>query len=426
MTEHIDYNEIDERKLLLKKLNSDVLLKLGKEIGEPCCLQFDDRGYDPQYNYFDAPIAIPKIAEKANDEQLVSFFSTTPAKGCSFKGRFYTLGDGRLILGSGWPSIKEKLLRLVSKHGDSLAAVLEACYKVCVERDRRWDNYLHIEAVAKDLGATSFRTVLTDLELAEVVVRHKGDIQIPAELIPLVYEFLQDFREGLGQVEEAEVEQVEIPDDLFDIVVGHEKLKKLFTLSLQAPQPVHVLLVGPPATAKSIFLMELERLPKSRYALGGTSSKAGIVDFIIEQRPRYLILDELEKMNMKDYSALLSLMAEGVISRLKKGMTEEIKVKTWVFGAVNRDDSLPPELKSRFLIRYLTEYSEQDYKRVVRAVLIKREQVDEEMATEIAEKMVGYSRDVRDAVKVARLHKGQQSMTIDQVTDLAFGYRGEG
>lgn len=51
------------------------------------------------------------------------------------------------------------------------------------------------------------------------------------------------------------------------------------------------------------------------------------MDFILEHRPRYLIIDELEKMDMKDYSALLSLMAEGKVTRLKKGMTEEIKVK---------------------------------------------------------------------------------------------------
>lgn len=170
--------------------------------------------------------------------------------------------------------------------------------------------------------------------------------------------------------------------------------------------------------------MDLERLPRSRYALGGTSTKAGVVDFIIEQRPRYLILDELEKMDMKDFAALLSLMAEGVVTRLKKGMTEKVKVKTWVFGAVNQDDSLPVELKSRFLRRYLSEYSEQDYKKVVRAVLTKREQVGERIAAEIAERMVSYSKDVRDAIKIARLHKADQSMTVDEVVELAFNYEG--
>ena len=60
---------------------------------------------------------------------------------------------------------------------------------------------------------------------------------------------------------------------------------------------------------------------------------------------------------------------------------------------------------------------------MVRAVLTKREQVAEEVANEIAEKMVGYSRDVRDAIKVARLHKGQSAMAIDQVIELAFDFK---
>jgi len=414
-------NRINERKILLDELKySDIPLKLGKEIKDSYCLQFNDSGYDQQYNRLDLGTAITRIAEKVADDELISFFSRSSAKGYTFLGNFYTMRDGTLTLGTEWSSIKERLEKLAAKHGDNLAAVLRACYTVCIEKDKQWKNYLHIEATAKELGAASFRTILTDLELAEVLVRHKGDIKMPLELAPLVRDFLEDIYTEENPIEEIEDEPVVIPEDMFDVVVGHERLKKLFTLSLQAPQPVHILLVGPPATAKSIFLMELERLPRSRYALGGTSSKAGIVDFIIEQQPRYLILDELEKMDMKDFSALLSLMADGVVTRLKKGMTEKVKVKTWVFAAVNREKTLPPELKSRFLIRRLKEYSEQDYKEVVRAVLAKREHVAEAAAREIADRMASFSRDVRDAVKVARLYKGQQSMAVEQVIELAF------
>ncbi|MDD4984945.1 MAG: hypothetical protein PHQ43_04010 [Dehalococcoidales bacterium] len=411
-----------ELTILLNELKySDVLLKLGKEVGEPYCLQFNDSGYDQQYNRLDLSIAIAKIADRVTDGELVAFFSKSPARGYTFLGNFYTMRDGTLTLVTEWPAIKDKLMKLASKYGDNLAAVLQACYIVCIEKGQPRKNYLHIEATAKELGAANFRAIIIDLELAEVLVRHKGDIKMPRELAPLVREFIKDIQTEEDQpVEVEEDEPVRIPEDMFDVVVGHERLKKLFTLSLQAPEPVHILLAGPPATAKSIFLMELERLPRSRYALGGTSSKAGIVDFIIEQQPRYLILDELEKMDMKDFSALLSLMADGVVTRLKKGMTDKIKVKTWVFAAVNREENLPPELKSRFLIRRLSAYNEEDYKEVVRAVLVKREHEVEAVANEIADRMANLSRDVRDAVKVARLHKGQQSMPVSQVIELAF------
>ena len=43
-----------ERKLLLEELGySGIILRLGKEIGEPYCSQFNDDGYDQQYNRFD-------------------------------------------------------------------------------------------------------------------------------------------------------------------------------------------------------------------------------------------------------------------------------------------------------------------------------------------------------------------------------------
>lgn len=231
---------------------------------------------------------------------------------------------------------------------------------------------------------------------------------------------------GLEKVEEVEEEgrQPQIPEDLFDVVAGHDGLKKLFIQSLKAPQPVHILLVGPPATAKSVFLTELERLHTNRYALGDSSSKAGIIDFIIKHKPRYLLLDELEKMNVNDYSALLSLMETGKVTRLKKGMTEETKVKTWVFAAVNRDDRLPHELKSRFLSLHLPEYSEKDFKEVVRAVLVKREHTDENMAAKIADNVAEYSRDVRDAIKIARLYCSKdQHMSIDELIRLVLSYQ---
>jgi len=424
------FAQFDEKKLLLYRFNNypiDLVLSLGKEIAELYSLQFDDRSYDPKkYAYFSRDIAIPKIAEQVTDSQLVSFCGNTETKvqisKINFQGRFYTLEAGELRLGSKWPVIKAALVRLAAKHSDNLCAILEACYNIIVERDKKRDNSQMIESVAKDLGAgKGMRNALTDLQLIEVVEKNKGDINIPPELIPLVREYL-DESEGkveLDKIKEDD-EQVEIPKDLFDVVVGYEDVKKLFSMSLRAEQPVHILLVGPPATAKSVFLMELKRLDKCRFAIGGTSSKAGIVDFIIDQRPRYILIDELEKMDMKDYSALLSLMADGIVARLKKGMTEEIRVKTWVFAAVNKDENLPSELKSRFAKVYLTEYTEQDFKKVTNAVLIKREHVNEDIAAKIADKVALRSRDVREAQRIARLYGNGQHMSIDEVVELYF------
>lgn len=208
-----------------------------------------------------------------------------------------------------------------------------------------------------------------------------------------------------------ENEPTEIPDDLFDVIIGHDKAKYVINRCLRADKPVHVLLSGSPATAKSLFVMEICRLPKSRYALGSTSSKAGIVDFLLEQRPRYLIVDELERMPAKDQSALLSLMETGIVTRLKKGMRERIELNTLVFATCNRLRKLPPELRSRFWILRFREYSRDEFRRVVVGVLVNREGTSPELASYIAERMANAGfKDVRDSVRLARLAKTREEI----------------
>lgn len=216
-------------------------------------------------------------------------------------------------------------------------------------------------------------------------------------------------------------EPTKIPEDLFDVIVGHDRAKRIINKCLVAEKPVHVLLAGAPATAKSLFVMEISRLPNSRYALGSTSSKAGIVDFLLEQRPRYLIVDELERMSGEDQSALLSLMETGIVARLKKGMREKTKLDTLVFATCNKPDKLPPELRSRFWVVHFREYSPDEFKRVVVGVLVQREGTSQELAEYIAERLAGRTKDVRDAVRLARLCK-----TEAEVDELVEEERGTG
>ena len=50
------------------------------------------------------------------------------------------------------------------------------------------------------------------------------------------------------------------------------------------------------------------------------------------------------------------------VTRLKKGMTKEIRVRSRVFADVNKDDGLPPELKSRSVKRHLLSRSPSENK----------------------------------------------------------------
>jgi len=54
-------------------------------------------------------------------------------------------------------------------------------------------------------------------------------------------------------------ESLTLADDMFDDIIGHDEVKELLKAAILAEKPVHVLLAGPPALAKSLFLWDIER-----------------------------------------------------------------------------------------------------------------------------------------------------------------------
>jgi len=200
-------------------------------------------------------------------------------------------------------------------------------------------------------------------------------------------------------------QELALPDDLFEDIIGHDDVKELLRASLLAEKPVHVLLAGPPALAKTLFLWDIERVAGERaiWLVGSATSKAGLWDLVAERRPQAILIDELDKMNVADTAALLSMMEGGRLVRAKKGRELDLTNPLWVIAASNRLSMLSPELKSRFAIRQMNPYRRPEYLTVVRGVLVNRENLEDELAEEIAQRLDGLSQDVRDAVRVARL-----------------------
>jgi len=196
-------------------------------------------------------------------------------------------------------------------------------------------------------------------------------------------------------------------EDMFSDVVGYDSIKELLTESLQLDKPVHVLLVGPPSLAKSMFLWDIERAygDLSLPLIGSATSHAGLWDMIAEKRPRIVLVDEIEKMALADLAALLALMEQGRIIRAKVGRRLDERLTVWVIAAANRTSKMPAELLSRFSIHQLSEYSSSEFKEVVRNVLVAHEDTSSDDAFEIALRLLGKTHDVRDAVRVARLAK---------------------
>ena len=123
-------------------------------------------------------------------------------------------------------------------------------------------------------------------------------------------------------------------------------------------------------------------------------------------------------MNAADTAALLSMMEGGRLVRAKKGRELDLQHPVRVVAACNRLEALSPELRSRFAIRRLTAYSREDYLKVVKGVLLHRENASQELAEEIAARLDGRSQDVRDAVRVARL---APQLGVERAIDLLLG-----
>lgn len=196
-----------------------------------------------------------------------------------------------------------------------------------------------------------------------------------------------------------------LPADIFEDIIGHDEVKELLKAVLLVQDPVHVLLAGPPALAKSLFLWDIERAygEQAIWLVGSATSKAGLWDLMAEREPEVLLIDELDKMNAADTAALLSLMEGGRLVRAKKGRSLDVNVPVKVIAATNRVAKLSSELQSRFAIRKLKSYDALQYRTVVKGVLVRREGANPAVAEEIAEKLEGKTQDVRDAVRVARL-----------------------
>ena len=80
----------------------------------------------------------------------------------------------------------------------------------------------------------------------------------------------------------------------FEEIVGHVDTKQIFVKAILSKRPVHILLLGSPGSAKTMFLTEIMREHKAYYfVVGSNTTKAGLVNQLFERRPKFLLIDEL-------------------------------------------------------------------------------------------------------------------------------------
>jgi replicative DNA helicase Mcm len=171
---------------------------------------------------------------------------------------------------------------------------------------------------------------------------------------------------------------------------GYEEIKKSLVLQLfggvqktksdgsKNRGDIHILLVGDPGVAKSVLLGFMANIsPKGRYVVGKSASGAGLTATVV--RDEYLrgwsleagamvlahkgliCIDELEKMDPSDRSAMHEAMEQQTVTISKANVQASLKAETSVLAAANpkfgrfdpyqsvpQQIDLPPTLINRF------------------------------------------------------------------------------
>jgi holliday junction DNA helicase RuvB len=189
----------------------------------------------------------------------------------------------------------------------------------------------------------------------------------------------------------------------FEDIIGYEHIKRLFMMALDSESRTHILLVGLPASAKTMFLTSLLRHLKNSYFVdGGNATKAGMIDYLFENRPRYLLIDEIDKIAPEYQTFLLNLMETEIICETKYAKTRETKMDTSVFATSNDPRKLSPALLSRFFVVQVEPYTYDQFYEITLSLL--------RIQSKIAAAVWNTSRNLRDCVRIGRLARTEEDV----------------
>ena len=86
---------------------------------------------------------------------------------------------------------------------------------------------------------------------------------------------------------------------VFSRIEGLDDIKEMMLRALESHERAHTLLIGPPSSAKSMFMLEIEKFlgTKVYFAEGAATTKAGLQGFIAENpHKEIIIIDEIDNM----------------------------------------------------------------------------------------------------------------------------------
>jgi MoxR-like ATPase len=191
---------------------------------------------------------------------------------------------------------------------------------------------------------------------------------------------------------------------VFSRIEGLDDIKEMMLRALLSPERAHTLLTGPPASAKSMFMVEIEKFlgTKVYFTEGAATTKAGLQRFIAENpHKEIIIIDEIDKMPLKDQEGLLTMMERGEFVSTKVRNTRKVRANMVIFATSNGTERLSKPLLSRFTVFEIPPYSYDEFEGIALRLIKKLHPI---VIIQIASSVwkTG-SRDIRDVLNIAKL-----------------------
>jgi replication-associated recombination protein RarA len=191
---------------------------------------------------------------------------------------------------------------------------------------------------------------------------------------------------------------------VFSNIEGLDDIKEMMLRALESSERAHTLLTGPPACTKSLFMLEIEKFMSSKvyFAEGAATTKAGIQKFVSEnQQKEIIIIDEIDKMPVKDQEGLLTMMERGEFVSTKVRNTRTVKANIVIFATSNSTERLSKPLLSRFTVFEIPEHTYEEFEAISVRIIRK---LPQNAVIQIASSICKTgSRDIRDVLKIAKL-----------------------
>jgi len=210
----------------------------------------------------------------------------------------------------------------------------------------------------------------------------------------------------------------------FSKIVGYEDVKDVVNRALDTEDNINLLLDGPPASAKSLFLREIQENKKALFFDATNCSGPALLDTLNENRDaKILLIDELEKMARNFQNMLLNMMETGHVTvNLRSRRYDFVMKNVKIFATSNDVERISRPMLSRFRKLTLPAYTKEEFLLISARVLPK---LKEETARYIAECVWGMeSKDIRNVISIGKLvRKGDGPLEIARLIETMEKYK---